>query len=139
MPTRNTVAARNTRLHADRRGAAAVEFALLLPLLTLMLTGVWQYGALFFSYNAMTTAARDGARALATGSATEAEVRANVVASMPGWMPAADVTVVARNEASTGTAFVDTRITVPAAKATVFSIGPMPESIEAFSTMEREI
>jgi hypothetical protein len=46
---------------------------------------------------------------------------------------------VARNEASTGTAFVDTRITVPAAKATIINIGPMPESIEAFSTMEREI
>jgi Flp pilus assembly protein TadG len=138
MAARNIPTGRKARIAADRHGAAAVEFALLLPLLALMLTSIWQYGALFYAYHAMTTAARDGARALATGTATEAEVRANVIASLPGWTPAADVTVVARNEATTGTTFVDTRITVPAAKATVINVGPMPATIEAFSTMERE-
>jgi Flp pilus assembly protein TadG len=125
-------------LAADRRGAAAVEFALLLPLLSLMLTSVWQYGTLFYSYNVMTVAARDGARALANGSATEAEVKANAKANLPSWLGSGDVTVVARNAASTGTNLVETRITVPAAQATFINIGPMPENIEAFVTMEQD-
>jgi Flp pilus assembly protein TadG len=126
------------RCAADRRGAAAVEFALLLPLLTLMLTSVWQYGMLFYTYNTISVAARDGARALANGSATEADVQAVVLASLPKWVSTDDVTVVARNASTTGTGLVDTSISVPAAKATFLSVVPMPENIQAFVTMEDE-
>jgi Flp pilus assembly protein TadG len=139
MAIRITLPRRKARFTADRRGAAAMEFALLLPLLSLMLTSVWQYGSLFFTYNMMMTAARDGARALANESATEAEVIANAKANIPGWLPVDDVTVVARSAATTGTSRVDVRVTAPAAKATIINLGPMPETIEAFVTMEREI
>jgi Flp pilus assembly protein TadG len=138
MAIRITLPRRKARFTADRRGAAAMEFALLLPILTLMLTAVWPYGALYFSYNMMTVAARDGARALANETATEAEVIANTKANLPGWLPAGDVTVVARSAATTGTSRVDVRVTAPAAKATIVNLGPMPENIEAFVTMESE-
>jgi Flp pilus assembly protein TadG len=138
MQTRITLPGRKPRILADRRGAAALEFALLLPLLTVMITGVWQYGTLYYAHNVMTNAARNGARALAVNSATETQVVANVKASMPSWIPDDVVNVVAKNTTSTGTANVSTRITIPAASATMFSLGPMPDDIEAFVTMERE-
>jgi Flp pilus assembly protein TadG len=55
---------------ADDRGAAAVEFALVLPLLIAMLFGIIQFGALFFLHNNMVNAAREAARKMAVGEAT---------------------------------------------------------------------
>jgi Flp pilus assembly protein TadG len=45
-----------------RRGANAVEFALILPPLLLLLTGIMDYGWLYMVRTAATTAARTGAR-----------------------------------------------------------------------------
>lgn len=47
------------------RGAAAVEFALVLPLLLLLLFGIIDFGRAYHSKVTLTHAAREGARALA--------------------------------------------------------------------------
>ena len=52
----------------DRRGASAVEFALVLPLLMVLLTGIIQFGWVFFIQFSMENAAREGARQLAVGA-----------------------------------------------------------------------
>src|SRR5215469_7690593 len=52
------------------RGAAAVEFALLLPLLVLIVFGVIDFGRAINAQITLTQAAREGARALALGQAT---------------------------------------------------------------------
>jgi len=44
------------------RGAAAVEFALVLPVLVLLLFGVIEFGLLMFNKAVLTNAAREGAR-----------------------------------------------------------------------------
>ncbi|HVW19162.1 MAG TPA: TadE/TadG family type IV pilus assembly protein [Solirubrobacteraceae bacterium] len=44
------------------RGQALVEFALVLPLLCLLLFGIVEFGLMFFKYVDLTSAARDGAR-----------------------------------------------------------------------------
>jgi Flp pilus assembly protein TadG len=44
------------------RGQALVEFALILPLLVLLLVAVFDVGRFIFAYNSVTNAAREGAR-----------------------------------------------------------------------------
>ncbi|MBN2358950.1 MAG: pilus assembly protein, partial [Deltaproteobacteria bacterium] len=51
------------RGRADTRGAAAVEFAIVLPLLLLLVLGGLDWGYYFFIAQVTTNAAREGARA----------------------------------------------------------------------------
>lgn len=51
-----------------RRGVAAVEFAVVLPLLLLMLVGIWELGRIIHVQIILNTAARDGARLAAQSS-----------------------------------------------------------------------
>src|SRR5207245_9991345 len=60
------------RLRANR-GAELVEFALVLPILLLVLAGILDMGFLFKDYEVLTNAAREGAR----------------MASLPGWVESA--------------------------------------------------
>ena len=55
-----------------RRGAAAVEMAVVAPVLILLLGGIIQFGGLFFLHNNMVNAAREAARALALKTVTVA-------------------------------------------------------------------
>ena len=52
-------------LRCDQRGQAAVEFAIVLPLLLLFLIGVFEFGRAWNVYHAETDAARLGARSAA--------------------------------------------------------------------------
>lgn len=51
---------------AERRGAAVVEFAIIFPLLIILLFGMIDFGRAFFLRNNLVSAAREGARAGAT-------------------------------------------------------------------------
>ena len=46
----------------DQNGASAVEFALIMPLLFLLLFGIIEFGLLFYNKHIITNAAREGAR-----------------------------------------------------------------------------
>lgn len=52
-------------LRRDERGAAAIEFALLLPVLLLLFFGIVQFGLLFSVHSTMQNASREAARAVA--------------------------------------------------------------------------
>ena len=54
------------RMMSRRRGAAAVEFALTLPILIVLTLGIIEYGWMFQRYNTLHTALRDAARDGAT-------------------------------------------------------------------------
>ena len=91
-----------------------VEFALVLPILCLLLFGVIQFGILYKNYVTITDAARAGARKAAVSrlesspeSVVESKVRASAadldqtklavaVAASPAWEHGADVTVEAQ-------------------------------------------
>jgi len=53
---------RNRDHSVGERGQALVEFALILPVLVLILMGVFDFGRAFFAYNAISNGAREGAR-----------------------------------------------------------------------------
>ncbi len=70
--------AKTHRFARDRQsGQAAVEFALILPLLVLLLVGVVQVGAILSAALTLQMAAAEGARVAITG-ATNAQIAAQV-------------------------------------------------------------
>ena len=69
------------------RGAAAVEMAILLPLLVLVLGGIIDFGRALYTQNIATNAAREGARMRALGyTTTQADAR--VASAMVGYSAA---------------------------------------------------
>ena len=52
---------------SGRRGQAMIEFALILPLLLLVMFAIFQFGFMFYSYISIQQAAREGARSAAVG------------------------------------------------------------------------
>lgn len=68
------------------RGAAAVEMAIVLPLLLLVIGGIVDFGRLFYTQMVIGNAAREGVRVVAMGSPTTPGSRVNqaVGASLPG-------------------------------------------------------
>jgi Flp pilus assembly protein TadG len=68
----------NARSKTDEEGgAAAVEFALVLPIFLLLLLGIVQYGTIFLVRNQMTEAASDAARAGVAAGYSSAQGTAN--------------------------------------------------------------
>ena len=63
----------------DRRGAAAVELAIVLPVLLLILLGVIQFGNIMYTQHMMVYAAREVARGYAMGETTVAEAKARAL------------------------------------------------------------
>lgn len=59
---------------ASRRGAAAVELALLAPILLLFLVGLWEIGRIVQLQQIVANAAREGGRQAAAGKKTKAQV-----------------------------------------------------------------
>lgn len=84
-------------------GAAAIEFAFILPVLLLIFTGMIEYGRLMWHYDALAKGARDAARYLsmvpAANLAGEAATARNIVANAAvsagviGLTPATDITI----------------------------------------------
>jgi Flp pilus assembly protein TadG len=62
------------RVPRTRSGAAAVEFAFVIPVLLLLMLGVWEFGRLIEAQQIISNAAREGARLASTGNYTASAV-----------------------------------------------------------------
>jgi len=110
---------KNKRSIQSRRGmngVAAVEFALLLFLLLILVAGIVEFGRAFWYYDALTKATRDGARFLSmsresTTVALSEDIKTDAItmvkntvdmARVPGFV-VADVTVICDYDTGTGT------------------------------------
>lgn len=67
----------------SERGAAAVEFALLLPLLLMLVLGTIEYGRAYNAQITLTNAAREGVRVMAIGNDPAAAKNAAKTAAAP--------------------------------------------------------
>jgi hypothetical protein len=67
-------------------GAAAVEFALIVSLLFVILFGIMEFGLAFFELQNLRSASREGARSAAIGGNRD-EVRAAIVQGASGSLP----------------------------------------------------
>lgn len=70
-----------------------MEFALILPLLALILMGIFDLGRAFYAYNVVANAAREGARAGVIATATDADIRAAVRRYAIGLEPIPDAKI----------------------------------------------
>lgn len=132
-----------TRASRRHRGLAAVEMALLLPLLLVLLFGMLEYGAMFWRAQQIGAAARHGARVGALPDGTAAAVNAAVDAMLAdaglggtGYsvtLTPADPTALAPGET------FEVEISVPYADIdlTGFPI-PAPDAVVRSTTMARE-
>ena len=76
-----------------QRGIAMIELALTLPLLLTVLSGIVQFGGMFFIHNRMINVARDVARRLAVGEINQSQAISMVSSNLASW-PATFTTTV---------------------------------------------
>lgn len=69
------------------RGAAAVEMAIVMPILLLVIAGIVDFGRMYFTQVVITNAAHEGVRAAVSGSLPPASVSARVNAALLGLSP----------------------------------------------------
>lgn len=103
-----------------RRGAAAVETALVLPVLIAMVLGIIEFGWMISVKNSLVHAAREGAREGALQSATVADAQARTTDELTAW-GLQDKATIAVVDASDADPFV--RVTVTVQKEEVSLVG----------------
>lgn len=79
---------RRPLMNRGERGAAAVEFALVAPLLILLVFGIIEFGRVWSARNVYISAAREGARVAAVGGTADAAKTRVQEASAPYAAPA---------------------------------------------------
>jgi Flp pilus assembly protein TadG len=72
-----------SKLRHEEEGAAAVEFALIVGLLAVLIFGLLEYGLAFWQVQNLRSATREGARVAAVGG-NDTAVRSQMVASSAG-------------------------------------------------------
>lgn len=137
-----SIAASLTGLSRCRRGTAGTEMVLLMPLLTSMLFGAFEYGAVVYSYSAMQFGANRVARTVAVNRMTNAQAQAQVRNYLPAWVRD-DVSVRVRQTAPTdaNSNLVQVELSVPARKATPLAMltRVVPWQVTAHVSMKQEL
>jgi Flp pilus assembly protein TadG len=125
------------RAAGRRRGAAAVEFALVLPVLLAILTGILEYGWLFLQQSNLSAAVREGARvgsmtmqADGPGAAAETRIRAAMTALN---LPGAAATVTTSQAGSTPSEILNVAVTMP--YTPLIGLVPTPTQLAARMSM----
>lgn len=108
-------------LGQDQRGAAAVEFAFIMPILLLMFSGILQFGSVMFLENHMTNVAREASRRVAVGELTEAAAATMVQDVLVNWGVTYQVTV-ATADADDGNQDVTVAISLPLSEAALIDV-----------------
>lgn len=121
----------------NRRGGAAVEFGILLPVLAALLGGTTEFGWFFSRQLAVIQAARDGALAGSLTQTTDdpaaaAEARAREALTQASFDPASG-TITAVVSSSAAGDVVEVSVTVP--HVPLMGLVPVPDEHTAVTTM----
>ena len=73
------------RFFKDRTGVAAIEFAIIAPIVIVLFSGIIQFGFVLFIQNHMVDVARDSARRFAVGETTQAETVQFAQSTLLNW------------------------------------------------------
>ena len=98
-----------TRRLKSERGAELIEFALIFPLLLLVILGIIDFGFLFQRYEVLTNATREGARIAVLPGYDDADVKARVC----DYLETGGVPIVSDATCATWTTVDDGTITMP--------------------------
>ena len=124
----------------SERGQSLVEYALILPVLMILLVGIMEFALVALDYATLSNAAREGARAAAVVS-TDADARSAAVAAAERAAVTLDddeLSVIATVSADTVQVRVEYDVHLITA-ALVSAVGGQPTlHLQAVSTMRRE-
>ncbi len=107
-----------------KSGAAALEFALVVPILLTLLFATIQFGSVVFVQNNMVNAAREGARRIAAADVSTTEATAMMQNMLSSWNLPFTYNIAMPNPANPSDRDVVVTVTVPAAAARVVSYPP---------------
>lgn len=136
--------------HNARRGTAAVEAALMLPMVMFMTFGLLTYGWVFIKSGQINNAARQGARVAARADSTNQVVEDHIVALMGiagiPFNPVSDLTVVVADLDADGvvpgkTVTVTIKVAYRGTDAELIPMGafmPVPDHLQSTATMFKE-
>jgi Flp pilus assembly protein TadG len=85
----------------DQRGAAAVEMAIVLPVLVLLVFGIIQWSIYFNRLQGLQAAAREGARVAALPQSTQSDVKTKVTDALDGVLPSGATPAITVSPSST--------------------------------------
>ncbi len=124
-------------LWRDRGGAAAVEFAFILPILLLLFSGIVQFGAIMFLENHMTNVARETSRRIAVGELAQADAKSSAQQALVNWGVDYEVLVATSGG---GNQDITVTISLPMAEAALMDVLGVFQSgnLAAAVTMRKE-
>lgn len=125
----------------NKKGQSLVETALVLPVLLLILTGIFDFGLLFNSYLMVSNASREGARSAAVGS-DNTEIN-NAVKAVVKNLDSTRLTIIITPDLATGrTAGVAITVTVKykykMVTPIIAALAPNPLNLASSTTMRCE-
>ena len=126
-------------LWRDRDGAAAVEFAFILPILLLLFSGIVQFGAIMFLENHMTNVARETSRRIAVGELAQADAESSAQQALVNWGVTYQVSITP-SSAGGGNQDITVAISLPMREAALMDVLGVFQSgnLTAAVTMRQE-
>jgi Flp pilus assembly protein TadG len=102
----------------SRRGQSLVEFALVLPVLIVVLMAIFDFGFGIYTYNVLSNAAREGARYGIIATKTDTQIKNTVISKAVGVPLNASQITITPSPTRTSGGTITVRITYPFAPIT---------------------
>lgn len=129
-------------LSRDERGAGAVEFALIAPVMLVIAMGMIEFGTIMYTYSSAVSVSQDLARSVAAGRMTTSTASSTAVGRLPHWVQsAATVSVTQSSPTNVSTNRITVLISFPARNATpttFLQAAYNSTTIQAAATMRQE-